>query len=123
MGMSALRLTGYTFCSFSNLAASSGDICMALAVHLAKNDVNRADAGDDIGDDLAFHDFWKRLQIDERRRTEVAAERFGRTVAGDEASEFSARRFDCDVGLAGCGRKSFGENLEVIDERFHLRLH
>src|SRR2546422_2636958 len=53
----------------------------------------------------------------------MAAQGLRRAIAGDKAAKLSARRFDGDVGFAGRGRKAFGENFEVVDERFHLRLH
>src|SRR5260221_13236521 len=89
----------------------------ALAIHLAKNRVDCGDARDDVGDDLAFDDFRKSLQVDVRGRTEMAAQGLRRAIAGDKAAKLSARRFDGDVGFAGRGRKAFGENLEVVDER------
>src|SRR5215471_1297656 len=96
---------------------------MALAIHLAENYVDGTDTSNDVRDDLAFDDFRKRLQVDVRRRTEVAAQRLRRTVARDETTEFTARRFNGDVSFARRRGKSFGENFEVVDERFHLRLH
>src|SRR5260370_37998319 len=48
---------------------------------------------------------------------------FGGTVAGDETAQFPARRFNGNKYFARRRRKPFREYLEVIDERFHLRLH
>src|SRR5579884_2986756 len=51
------------------------------------------------------------------------AQRFRRAVAGHKAAQFSPRRFHGHKCLARRRRKSFRENLEVVDQRFHLRLH
>ena len=49
--------------------------------------------------------------------------RLGRAVAGHVIPHLAARRFYCLVHFALGNGKSFGHDLEVIDERFHLRLH
>ncbi len=53
----------------------------------------------------------------------MATQRLRRSVTGDEATQFAARRFDGHEGLTRRRRKSLREDLEVVDERFHLRLH
>src|SRR5579863_8300998 len=53
----------------------------------------------------------------------MAAQRLLRTIARDEAAQFATRRFDRRIRLTRWWREAFGENLEVVDERFHLRLH
>ena len=70
-----------------------------------------------------FGKLGQRLQIHERRRAHLHAVGLRRAVAHYEVAHFAARRFDALIDLAGRRRKSFGENLEVIDQRFHLRLH
>src|SRR5215468_8793584 len=96
---------------------------MSLAIHIAEDDVDGANAGDDVRDDLPFNKFRKRLQINKRRGAEMATQRLWRAIAGDEATKLATRRFHGDVGLAGRRRKTLSENLEVVDECFHLRLH
>src|SRR5260370_1412164 len=51
------------------------------------------------------------------------AQRLRRPIAGDENAQLAPRRLDGHENLARRGRKSLSENLEVVDERFHLRLH
>src|SRR5216683_6282068 len=51
------------------------------------------------------------------------AQRLRRPVAGDENAQLAPRRLDGHENLARRRRKSLRENLEVVDERFHLRLH
>ena len=70
-----------------------------------------------------FHHERQRLQIDERRRAEMHAQRLWRAIAGDETAQLAARRFHGDKRFARRRRKAFRENLEMVDERFHLRLH
>src|ERR1700744_2611453 len=53
----------------------------------------------------------------------MAAQRLLRTIARNEAAEFAAWRFDRRVRFTRWRSKTLGENLEVVDERFHLRLH
>ena len=65
----------------------------------------------------------KRLQIAEARRAHVHAIRLRRSVAHDVVADLAARRFDRLIHFAGRNAEAFGHDLEVIDERFHLRLH
>src|SRR4029077_12633788 len=122
MGISALRLKGYAFCSFSKRAASCVESCMRLAVDLSQNNINRPDARDHVGNQLAGDQLRQGLQIDVRWRAKMRAQRFWRAVAGYKAAQFATRRFHRHKSLAGRRRKPFREYLEVVDERFHLRL-
>ena len=56
-------------------------------------------------------------------RAHVHAIGFRGPVAHDVISDLAARRFDALVHFAGGNAEAFGDDLEMIDERFHLRLH
>src|SRR5262249_41290365 len=49
--------------------------------------------------------------------------RFCRSVAADVIAHLSARRLNCLVDLARRYRESLSDDLKVIDEGLHLRLH
>src|SRR3546814_18578232 len=53
----------------------------------------------------------------------LAAERLVGTVGYQVAAEFALGRFDRGIGLAGRHAIAFGEQLEVVDQRFHVVLH
>src|SRR5262249_51658865 len=95
----------------------------SLSVDVSKNDVDGADGGDDVGDQASFAHFGKSLQVRERGGTHVYAIRFSRTVADHVITHLTARRFHRLVHLAGRNSEALGDDLEVIDQGFHLRLH
>src|ERR1700686_4882289 len=51
------------------------------------------------------------------------AQRLWRAIAGHKNAQLAARRLDRGESLAWRWRKSLGKNFEMVDERFHLRLH
>ena len=61
----------------------------------------------------------KALQIHKTWGTDVHAVGLGRTITHDVAAKFATRRFDRDIRLALGDLETFGEDLEVMDERFH----
>ena len=68
--------------------------------------------------------FGSACKIAESWRAEMArGSGFGDAVAHDEVAQFAARRFDRLTNFALRDAKTFGHDLEVVDERFHLRLH
>src|SRR5277367_2623908 len=71
-----------------------------LTIHLAENDVERADHGDHIGHQLSAAHCIERLQVHKRRRTHAQAIRLRRAIADNEVSEFTLGRFDRVVNLA-----------------------
>ncbi len=73
---------------------------MALAVHLAQDNVERADDGHHIGHQVAANHFVERLEIDEGRRTNAHAVGLRGAVADDVVAEFALGRFDGVVDLA-----------------------
>src|SRR4029077_14532867 len=151
IGISALRLTGYAFCSRSNRAVSCGEICIVIFVYIPvliisallrfsvcrftrlrladlsidvpENNIDGSDAGNHIRQQLPFDNPGQRLQIHERRRAEMAAQRLRRPIAGNVTAEFPTRRFDGNVCISRRWRKALGENLEMVDESFHFSLH
>ena len=70
-----------------------------------------------------MHHVRQYLQIAETRRAHVNAIRLGGAVADHVVADLAARRFDHLVDLAGGHAEAFGHDLEMIDQRFHLRLH
>src|SRR5690242_6608378 len=113
-----LPITNY---SITNSCAAAGTA--ALPVYLSQHNVNAADGGDHIGDEPAFAHFGQRLQVHIRGRAHVHAVGLGGAVADHVVAHFAARRFDCLVNLARGHGKALGDDLEVVDESFHLRLH
>src|SRR5580704_4293052 len=96
---------------------------MRLSVDLSQNDVDRSDTRDHVGNQLAGDQFRQGLQIYIRWRMKMRAQRLWRAVAGYKTAQFAARRLHGHKSLARRRRKPFRKNFEVIDERFHLRLH
>src|SRR5438045_6468158 len=91
----------------------------ALPVHFAHDRVDGRDDGDAVGDQAAPHHVGEGLQVDERRRPDVQAVRTGAAVGNDVAAQLAPGGLDGDVDLAFGHLEALGEDLEVVDERFH----
>ena len=61
----------------------------------------------------------QRLDVDERWCPDVHPVRLGGAVRCDVATDLAARALDGDVDLAFGDLEAFGEDLEVVDQRFH----
>ena len=78
---------------------------------------------DGIRDQRAFNHRRKALQISEARRAHVNAPGMRSSVAHHVVRDLPARRFHGLIRFAGGHAITLGDNLEMVDERFHLRLH
>src|SRR5271157_3394567 len=94
-----------------------------LPVTISQHNVDAADGGHNVGDQAAFAHLPERLQIRKRRRTHMHSIRLGRAIAHNVIAHLAARRLDGHVHFARRHGESFGDDLKVVDERFHLRLH
>src|SRR6185312_781721 len=107
----------------SQTGAAPGHIDSQLPVNLSQNNVDAADCRNDVGEQSSFAHFGKELHVGQARRAHVYSIRFRRAVANDVISHLAARRLDRLINLAFGNRKTFRDDLEVIDQSFHLRLH
>jgi hypothetical protein len=57
------------------------------------------------------------------RRAALQAIRFVGAIRNQVDAEFALGRFDRGVGFAFGHRITFGEQLEVMDQRFHVAFH
>src|SRR5687768_8322891 len=71
-----------------------------LAVYLPEHDVERADDGDHVGDEVAEAHLPQRLQVDEARRPDADAVRAARAVRDEVAAYLALRPFDGMVVVA-----------------------
>ena len=65
----------------------------------------------------------ERRQMREARRAALQPIRLVGAVGHQIDAELALRRFDRGVGLAFRHAVAFGEELEVMDQRFHVALH
>src|SRR6185295_4803234 len=72
-----------------------------LAVNFSQHNINTRNARNHIGDIAPAHHVRQRLQVYERRASEVDAHRTGRAVTDDIYAVLALRRFDALIGLAG----------------------
>src|SRR5690606_11022514 len=93
------------------------------SIDLTKHDVVGADHRHDVGQHVALHHLVHRRQVGEPGRAQVHAERLVRPVADQVAAELALGRLDRRVGLAGRHAVALREQLEVVDQRFHVVLH
>src|SRR5690606_19628715 len=95
----------------------------ALTVDLAEHDVLGADDGDGIGEHVAARHDVERLQVGKARSADLHAIRLVAAVGNHVDAEFALGVLDPRINLAGRDVHAFGEQLEVVDEVFHTRLH
>src|SRR5690242_7864191 len=93
------------------------------SIHLAEHQVVGADHGHHVGEHVAAHDGVHGGEVGETGSTQVYAERLVGTVGNQIAPELALGRLDRAIGFAGRHAIAFGEQLEVMDERFHALLH
>src|SRR5580704_10473102 len=94
-----------------------------LPVYFSQHDVDGSDRRYDICQQPPFTHLRQRLEVREARGPHVYPIGFGRAVTDDVIAHFAARRFDRLINLTYRHCKAFRNNLEVIDEGFHLGLH
>ena len=67
--------------------------------------------------------FFERRQVREARRTALQPIRLVGAIRDQVDAELALGRFHRGIGLAFRHRITFGEQLEVMDQRFHVALH
>src|SRR5436190_22934278 len=92
-------------------------------VDLSEHDVERAENGGDVGQQMALADEVHRLQMRKARRADLAFVGLVAAVSDQIDAELAFRRLHRGVDLAGWDVETFGVKLEVMDERFHRTLH
>uniref|UniRef100_A0A0N4ZLE3 NAD-specific glutamate dehydrogenase n=1 Tax=Parastrongyloides trichosuri TaxID=131310 RepID=A0A0N4ZLE3_PARTI len=107
----------------SGLCGRARDCLGGSAVDLAEHDVLRADDGDGVGNHVTARHFVQRLQVGEARRAKVHAERLVGAIGDQVAAELALGRLDRGVGFTCRHLVALTEELEVMDQRFHVGLH
>src|SRR5919112_1982065 len=87
-------------------------IYYSLTVYLSEHDVERADDGDHVGDEVADAHLPQRLEVDEARRADADAVRTARAVRDEVTTDLALRAFDGVVVVAR-GRLDDLRNLGV----------
>src|SRR5688572_6509268 len=98
-------------------------IFWASAIHFPEHDVLRADDGDDVREHVPANHLVQRREMHEAGRAALQAIRLVRAVRHEIDAEFTLRCFDRRVGVPDGDAVPLGEELEVMDERFHVALH
>src|SRR6202140_4333176 len=92
-------------------------------IDLSEHDIERAQDGRDVGQQVALADEIHRLQMRKTRRADLAFVGLVGAVGDQVDAELALRRLDRGVNLAGRHMEAFGIELEVVDQRFHRALH
>lgn len=90
-----------------------------LAVDFSEDDVDRADDGDDVGEEAAYGEDFEGFEVHEGAGAFVPAVGAVGAVSDDIEAEFSFRSFDSGVGFSGGGSEPFGVEFEVVDDALH----
>src|SRR5215510_6306177 len=93
------------------------------SVHLAEHDVDRAEDGRDVGQHVAAAEEVHGGEMGEAGRADLALVRPVGAVGDEIDAELALGRLDRGVNLAGRHVKTFGVELEVVDQRLHGALH
>src|SRR6476659_3529326 len=96
---------------------------MALAVDVSQYEIHTSHYRNGVGNGHTFQHRSQRLEIPEAGRAHENPVRIGSAVADDVVGQFPARRFHHLIDRAFGHPETFGNDFEVIDQRFHLRLH
>src|SRR5919112_6131956 len=75
-------------------------IYYSLTIYLPEHDVQRADDGDHVGDEVADAHLPQRLEVDEARRPDADAVRAARAVRDEVAADFALRPLNRVVVVA-----------------------
>src|SRR5581483_7529679 len=92
-------------------------------IDLSEHDVERAQDGGDVGEQMALADEVHRLQMRETGRADLALVRLVGAVGDEIDAELALGRFDGGIDLALRHAIALGVELEVMDQRFHGALH
>src|SRR5579864_3554049 len=93
------------------------------SIHLAKNDIERADNRGYVRQHVAAVQKVHRLQMHEGRSADLAPIRFVSSVRNQIDAKFTLGRLDRGIGFALRNVIALGIKLEVMDERFHRAFH
>src|ERR1019366_7375634 len=94
-----------------------------LPVDLPQHDIDTPNCRDHIRQQPSFAHLRKRLQIGQASRPHMHAVGLRSSITDDVIAHLAARRFYRLIYLARRHGKAFRDDFEVVDERFHLRLH
>src|ERR1700738_4742710 len=92
-------------------------------VDLSEHDVERAEDGRDVGQQMALADEIHGLQMGKARRADLALVRLVGAIGDQIDAELALGRFHGGIDLPGGHAKTFGIELEMMDQRFHRALH
>src|SRR6478609_9100083 len=92
-------------------------------VDLAEHDVHRADHRDSVGDHVTARHFVKGGEVRKTGCTDLQAVRLVGAVTHQIDAELALRMLDGGIRLALGHMEAFGEELEMVDQLLHVRLH
>src|SRR5512139_1884930 len=92
-------------------------------VDFAEHDVHGADQRHRVGDHVAARHLVERGQVGKARRADLQAVRLVGAVADQVDAELALRMLDGGVDLALGHVETLGEELEVVNQLFHVGLH
>src|SRR5258706_3176287 len=93
------------------------------SVDIPEDDVLRADDRDHVRDHVSARHLVQRGQVCEVGRAQLQPVRFVGAVRNDVDAELALRMLDRGIRLARWHVYSLSEELEVMDQLFHVRLH
>src|SRR5207248_8880250 len=99
----------------SNYKLPDYQITRFLPINLSQDNIYASNRRHHIREQSSFTHLRQSLHICQASRTHMHAVGFRPTVADNVVSHFAARRFDCLIYLALGDRKSFRDDLEVVD--------
>src|SRR5215468_4388564 len=92
-------------------------------VHLPEHDVERAEDGRNVGQQVAAANEVHRLEMGEARSTDFALVRLVGAVGDEVHAELALRCLDGGINLPGWHVVAFGVELEMMDQGLHRALH
>src|SRR5215470_16454482 len=97
--------------------------CARSPVDLPEHDVLRADPGHGVREHVPAYHLPERAEMREPGRAALDAVGLVGAIGDQVDAELTLWRLDRGVGIAGGDFISFSEELEVVNERFHVFLH
>src|ERR1039457_1684056 len=101
----------------------SGGCAQRSSIDLPEHDVHRADDGDGVGDHVPARHLVERRKMNKARRPDLQAIRLVGAVAHDVDAKLAFGMLDRRIRLAFGHAEALGEELEMVDQVFHPRLH
>src|SRR3990170_3747759 len=108
---------------FRESVVSSTSLIGRSSIYLSKHDVLGAADGDRVGDHVAARHLVERREMREAGRADLQAVGLVGAVGDEVDAELALGRLDRGVGLALGHVHALGEELEVMDQLFHVQLH